>query len=134
MGLSGISIFQALADKMRWHQARQGVLAENIANADTPGYIERDLDPFSFGDQMKSTASVMVATTSPMHIEVASQDGGAGGFDSQSAPFEITPSGNGVTLEDEMMKVSGNEMDYQTVTALYQRSMGILRIALDKNG
>ena len=38
MGLSNISLFQALADKMRWHQARQGVLAENIANADTPGY------------------------------------------------------------------------------------------------
>ena len=41
MQIGGLSLFQALGDKMRWHQARQGVLAENVANADTPGYIER---------------------------------------------------------------------------------------------
>jgi flagellar basal-body rod protein FlgB len=133
MAINGLSLFQALADKMRWHQARQGVLAENVANADTPNYVERDLSPYSFGDELKSTATVSVATTSPMHIQ-AQSDGDGGGFDSQSSPFEITPSGNGVTLEDEMMKVAGNDMDYQAVTALYQRSIGIIRTAIDKNG
>jgi flagellar basal-body rod protein FlgB len=131
MTLSSISLFSALADKMRWHQARQGVLAENIANADTPGYIERDLTPFSFADQMKSVATVTTATTSPTHFSVSS-GGGNDGFSSESSPFEITPSGNGVTLEDEMMKVSGNDMDYQTVTALYTRSMAILRTAIGR--
>ena len=131
MALSSISLFSALADKMRWHQARQGVLAENIANADTPGYIERDLTPFSFADQMKSVATVTTATTSPTHFSVSS-GGGNDGFSSESSPFEITPSGNGVTLEDEMMKVSGNDMDYQTVTALYTRSMAILLTAIGR--
>ena len=130
MGLSGISIFQALTDKMRWHQSRQQVLAENIANADTPGYVERDLNPLTFDDQMKSVAMVSVSTTSPMHIS-ASSDDGTGGFGAKTTGgFEITPSGNGVSLEDEMMKVSGNDMDYQTVTALYTRSMAILKTAL----
>ena len=131
MAVSSISIFQALSDKMRWHQTRQGVLAENVANADTPGYIERDLDPYSFDNQLKSVASVTTSTTSPMHISVSS-NGGTGGFDSQSNPFEITPSGNGVTLEDEMMKVASNDMDYQTVTTLYTKSMAILRTALGR--
>ena len=49
MQIGGIQLFQALGDKMRWHQERQGVLAENIANADTPGFMERDLKAFSFG-------------------------------------------------------------------------------------
>ena len=129
MGLSGISIFQALTDKMRWHQSRQQVLAENIANADTPGYVERDLNPLTFDDQMKSLATVSVSTTSPMHISASSGDG-TGGFGSKTGGFEVTPSGNGVSLEDEMMKVSGNDMDYQTVTALYTRSMAILKTAL----
>ena len=130
MALAGIQLFQAFADKMKWHQQRQGILAENIANADTPGYIERDLDPFSIddGNMPRSMASVSVTTTSPLHIAVSSDD--VGSFGSQSAPFEIRPSGNGVTLEDEMMKVSGNDMDYQTVTALYTRSMAILKTAL----
>jgi flagellar basal-body rod protein FlgB len=46
--------------------------------------------------------------------------------------FEVTPDGNGVTLEDEMMKVAGNQMDYQMVTSLYTRSVRLLRVALGK--
>jgi flagellar basal-body rod protein FlgB len=116
---------------MRWHQERQGVLAENIANADTPDFVQRDLKAFSFGDEMKSVAMVTTSTTSPTHISVSS-GGGSGRFGDHSAPFEITPSGNGVTLEDEMMKVSGNDMDYQAVTTLYTRSMRLLKIAIGR--
>lgn len=130
MQIGGLSLFQALTEKMRWHQARQGVLAENIANADTPNYIERDLAGFSFGDELKSSATLSTSMTSPMHISASS--GGLGGFGDESSPFEITPSGNGVTLEDEMMKVSGNDMDYQAVTALYTRSLRLLKTAIGR--
>ncbi len=133
MADSSIGLFQALADKMRWHQQRQGVLSENIANADTPGYVERDLNPYSFDSELKSVATVTTTTTSPTHISVSSSGDGDGGFGSQSAPFEITPSGNGVTLEDEMMKVASNDMDYQAVTTLYTKSMAILRTALGRS-
>jgi flagellar basal-body rod protein FlgB len=128
-GIGSLPLLQALTEKMRWHQSRQQVLAENIANADTPGFTERDLSPLTFDDQVKSVASVTVATTSPMHIAVSSING-IDGFGSEKSAFEVTPSGNGVSLEDEMMKVSSNDMDYQTVTALYTRSMAILRTAL----
>ena len=130
MQIGGLSLFQALTDKMRWHQARQGVLAENIANADTPNYVQRDLATFSFGDALTSSATLTASTTSPMHISVSS--GGAGSYGDESSPFEITPSGNGVTLEDEMMKVSGNDMDYQAVTALYSRSLRLLKTAIGR--
>ena len=46
--------------------------------------------------------------------------------------FEITPEGNGVTLEDEMMKVTSNQMDYQAVTTLYSRSLRLLKTALGR--
>ena len=132
MQIGGLPLFQALTDKMRWHQARQGVLAENIANADTPGYVERDLEQFSFGDAMKSTATLTTSVTSPNHISASS--GGLDGFGAESSsPFEITPSGNGVTLEDEMMKVAGNDMDYQAVTALYTRSIKMIKTALGRS-
>jgi flagellar basal-body rod protein FlgB len=132
MQIGGLNLFVALGEKMRWHQERQGVLAENIANADTPGYIERDLKAFSFGEEMKSIAMVTTSMTSPNHISASS--GGPGLFGKGSSPFEITPSGNGVTLEDEMMKVSGNDMDYQAVTTLYTRSMRLLKIAIGRQG
>lgn len=130
MQIGGLALLSALTDKMRWHQERQGVLAENVANADTPNYIARDLKPYSFSDEMGSMATVSVSTTSPTHISVSS--GGTGTFGSQPTAYEVTPSGNGVGLEDEMMKVTGNEMDYQAVTALYMRSVRLLKVALGR--
>jgi flagellar basal-body rod protein FlgB len=130
MQIGGLSLFTALSEKMRWHQDRQGVLAENIANADTPGYVERDLKAFSFGGELKSVATLTTSTSSPSHMSATS--GGGGAFGTESSPFEITPSGNGVTLEDEMMKVSANDMDYQAVTTLYTRSMRLLKIAIGR--
>lgn len=134
MGLMDMPVFSALTDKMRWHQTRQGLLAENVANAETPGYRGRDLKQYDFADRQGAMASSAVVTmaTQPMHFSVSS--GGAGGFDAQRmANFEITPEGNGVTLEDEMMKVTTNMMDYQAATSLYQKSVRILRVALGKN-
>jgi flagellar basal-body rod protein FlgB len=130
MPIGGLSLFQALSDKMRWHQDRQGVLAENIANADTPGFVERDLKAYSFRDEMRSVATLTMSTSSPTHMSATS--GGVGAYGTESSPFEITPSGNGVTLEDQMMKVSANDMDYQAVTTLYTRSMRLLKIAIGR--
>ncbi len=132
MGLMNMPVFSALTDKMRWHQTRQGLLAENVANAETPGYRGRDLKQFDAVDRLSmSSASVSTTATQPMHFSVSS---GVGGFDAQRmANFEITPEGNGITLEEEMMKVTTNMMDYQAATSLYQKSVRILRVALGKN-
>ncbi len=134
MGLMDMPVFSALTDKMRWHQQRQGLLAENVANAETPGYRGRDLKQYDFADRagFGSSASVTTSATQPMHFLVSS--GGGGAFDAQRmASFEVTPEGNGITLEDEMMKVTTNMMDYQAATTIYQKSIRILRVALGKN-
>ena len=133
MQIGGLSLFQALSDKMRWHQARQGLLAENVANAETPGYRGRDLAQYDFDDRRAgfSSATVTTSATQPMHFSMSSAEGSV--FDAQRMPnFEITPEGNGVTLEDEMMKVTTNMMDYQAATSLYQKSISIIRLALGK--
>lgn len=133
MGLMDMPVFSALTDKMRWHQARQGLLAENVANAETPGYKGRDLKQYNLTDRMGSMSSAQITTlaTQPMHFSVSSE---GGPFDAQRmANFEITPEGNGITLEDEMMKVTTNMMDYQAATSVYQKSIRILRVALGKN-
>lgn len=133
MGLSNIPLFSALTEKMKWHQTRQGLLAENVANAETPGYRGRDLKAYGFAEHMQnlSVASIATTATNPMHIVKAGS--GADGFGSrQLNNFEITPEGNGVTLEDEMMKVTTNQMDYQAVTALYQRSVKMIKTALGR--
>lgn len=132
MQITGFSLLQAMAEKMKWHQARQTLLAENVANADTPGYVGRDLAPFRVDEGSQSLAATLsMSTSSPSHISISS--GGADGFaDTDSRAYQTTPDGNSVTLEEEMMKVSANEADYQTVAALYTRSLKLIRTALGK--
>lgn len=131
--LMNLPIFSALGEKMRWHQTRQGLLAENVANAETPGYRGRDLKVFDLEAQSSgfSRAGVSTAVTQPRHIPVHAAGSSAFGAQRMNS-FEITPSGNGVTLEDEMMKVTTNLMDYQAATTLYQKSVRILRTALGR--
>lgn len=135
MSLMNMPVFAALTDKMRWHQSRQGLLAENVANAETPGYRGRDLKQYDFADRASSVSSATVTTsaTQPMHFAVSSSDSSAFGAQ-RMANFEITPEGNGVTLEDEMMKVTTNMMDYQAATTLYQKSIKILKTAMGRQG
>ena len=49
-----------------------------------------------------------------------------------AATFEVRPTGNAVSLEDEMLKVAANQMDYQAATALYTRGLGLIKTALGK--
>ena len=134
MTFLNMPVFTALADKMRWHQTRQGLLAENVANAETPGYRGRDLAQYDFADNNGSFSSATVTTTAtqPNHFSVSSSADAAFGAQ-RMANFEITPEGNGVTLEDEMMKVTTNQMDFQAVTTLYTRSVRLLRTALGRS-
>ena len=128
-----LSLLNALTEKMKWHQARQGLLAENIANAETPGYRGRDLKAYGLEQHISSLSTAKIATvaTQPGHISV--QGTGADGFGPRPENgFEVTPEGNAVSLEDEMMKVTGNQMDYQAVTTIYQRSVKLLKTALGK--
>ncbi len=133
MDFNTIPLFTALATKMKWHQTRQGLLAENVANAETPGYRGRDLKDFTFERELAGIESLSTAVTRSGHIVASASSDMA--FNVKTADgFEITPNGNSVTLEDEMMKVAQNQMDYQTVTTLYTRSMRLLRTALGRQG
>jgi flagellar basal-body rod protein FlgB len=129
MPISDIPIFSMLRTKLQWHQERQHILAENVANADTPQFKPTDLAPPSF-DQ-SGVAPVTLWRTRATHL--ASADGGAADFPQKPTnDFEVVPSGNGVSLEDEMMKVASNQMDFQAASAVYTRGLGLIRTALGK--
>jgi len=126
--MDAMSLLNAMTQKMRWQQQRQDILAQNVANADTPNYRGQELKPIDFGDALNGVTQVALAATDPMHL-TGSDDAGDAETE-QQASFEVTPEGNGVTLEDEMMKVTANQMDYQAVTTLYTKSLGLIRTAL----
>jgi flagellar basal-body rod protein FlgB len=130
MPISDIPILSMLRTRMQWHQARQQVLAENVANADTPNYQAKDLAPPTFESAL-STASIGLDRTDPGHI--AMQMSSDSQFETDgTARYEVRPRGNSVTHEDEMMKVSSNQMDYEAAASLYTHSLALIKMAVDK--
>jgi flagellar basal-body rod protein FlgB len=135
MPISDIPIFSMLRTKMQWHQERQRLLAENVSNADTPNFKPRDLAPPKFdGRSPAAGASLALAQTSPAHIAAANSAGTPQFRTDRRGGYEVRPAGNAVNLEDEMLKVAANQMDYQTATTLYGKSLGLIRTALGKRG
>ena len=135
MAITDIPILSMLRTRMQWAQERQRVLAENVANADTPNYRARDLATPKF-DEPNQIAPTAVSAVSLMRTE-SGHIGGVGtsdfGFRTESKDnYEVRPTGNAVNLEDEMMKVAANQMDYQAATALYTRSLNLIKTALGK--
>ena len=134
MPISDMPIFAMLRTRMQWHQERQKVLAENVANSDTPNYRGRDLKAPKFDDPTKITpatvSSVSLTRTESGHIGGMSLSDSA--FRTEKGGYEVRPTGNSVSLEDEMMKVAANQMDYQAATAVYTRSLSLIKTALGK--
>jgi flagellar basal-body rod protein FlgB len=135
LAITDIPILSMLRTRLDWSQQRQRLLAENVANADTPNYRARDLKALKFEPvgQLagQGVTPVMLAQTENGHIGSATSTTSFG--TDRDAKYDVNPGGNSVSLEDEMMKVAANQMDYQTVTALYTRSLSLLKIALGKS-
>jgi flagellar basal-body rod protein FlgB len=116
---------------MQWHQQRQRVLAENVSNADTPNYQPRDLvRPTAQALASGAQPGLTLVRTSAAHI--GPQGGVANLGAERKGGYETRPAGNAVSLDDEMMKVAQNQMDYQAATSLYTRSLGLLKTAIGK--
>jgi flagellar basal-body rod protein FlgB len=143
MAIGDLPIFSMMKQRLHWLTERQQVLAQNVANANTPGYEARDLKELDFGAMVEASGPKLApVATSSMHIgtPVAGSGAGAasvmgharGGDVVKAGDFETSPTGNSVTLEDEMVKVAQTQMDYEAVTTLYTKSMGLLRIAVGR--
>ena len=131
MAITELPLFSMLRTRMQWHQERQRLLAENVANSDTPNFRPRDLSPLQFGRGMQAQASIGLDRTESGHI--TSSDSSSSQFQtSRYGGYDVRPTGNAVNLEDEMIKVAANQMDYQAATTLYTRSLGLIKTAIGK--
>jgi flagellar basal-body rod protein FlgB len=141
MAIGDLPIFMMMKQRMQWLTERQQVLSQNVANSDTPGYQARDLKELDFGTMVKRSGPVLKAVaTQAGHVgsPVSGSGNGVrfgeatGGTVVKKPDFETSPNGNSVVLEDQMIKVAETQMDYQTVTGLYAKSLGLIKIALGR--
>ena len=135
MDLRKLPIFAMMSARMDWLAQRQKVLAQNIANADTPGYKARDLPALDFKKMLGSRmAGLRPAVTQAAHFSTGVARAGE-----QARPVtdkkssETTLNGNAVVLEDELMKASQTAMDYEVTTNLYRKHISMIKDALGRN-
>ena len=133
MDIGDIPLFSMLRGRMGYLSERQKLIAQNVANSDTPGFSPKDLKPYDFAAQMKTASggAGMVAVTQPGHMLPPSQRSGPGGaFKTRTVKdSETTLDGNSVVLEEEMMKMSDARMSYEAAIGFYQKSLNLLRMA-----
>ena len=130
MDIGQIPLFAALSKRMSWLTARQTVLAENVANANTPGYSAKDLKELDFKSLIGNSPGsgpLRLAADQPGHIAPTVQN--------NPMPVVVVTDGksldgNGVSLESEMMKVSTNAADYSVITAIYKQNISMIKAAL----
>ena len=137
MNLADIPLFSMLRGRLGYLSEREKLISQNVANSDTPGYRPSDLKPFSFASQLKAATSQagVQAMSQPGHMQAPNARGNMGGVKPIRSPdSETTLDGNGVVLEEEMMKMTDARMNYDAAISFYQTSLGMLRSAIRAPG
>ena len=134
MNLPGIPLFNILRQRMSWLNDRQSVLSQNVANADTPGFEAKDLKPVDFSQLLRRTPvqgnfSPALAVTDPRHIAVSPSQG-SGFSEMLAADTEANPTGNTVSIEQEMIKVANTQAQYRAASNLYAKAVTMMRTAI----
>ncbi len=124
MNPTDLPLFGLLDRRIAWLDARQGVLSQNVANADTPGYAARDLPSFA---RALSGASLAPAVTSDRHISPT-----AGGTAARKLASEKAPDGNGVRLDEQLTRIADTDTAHELATTLYRKYLGLFRTAIGK--
>jgi len=124
-------LLAGLANRLNFLSARTSVIAENIANADTPDYEARDLSAPNFkkmaAAHTQNAQSLRVSDA--RHIQATSTSPAS--IATHAAPdAEASLNGNKVSLETQMMKLSNTRMEYQLASSVYRKALGMVRLAV----
>ncbi len=120
-----LAVLQLAHDAAVHAAARQGVIARNVAHADTPGFRAQDLP--SFATALREGGGTALRGTRPGHLDASAVTAPRPVVD-RGAP--VNPNGNSVALDRELMRAAVARQDHETALTVYRSVTGILRAAL----
>lgn len=109
-----IYLFDVASQQARWLSARQAVVASNVANANTPRFKARDIEPFA--NVLDKTALAMSATN-VAHMGVEANKVRAVKVKNEDS-WSVSHSGNSVSVEQELTKAGEINRSYSLNTAI----------------
>ena len=131
MDFESIPLFGVVKKRLAWLGQRQEVLAQNVANADTPAYRARDLKKFKFDELVRrEAAQVNMDTTRADHLGGRRKRIRDFAEHQERKPFETAPAGNAVILEEQMAKINESVVGHKLTTQLYRKHLGMIKAAV----
>ena len=126
-----IGILQVAQDLAAHASSRQSVIAQNIANADTPGYKAQDMA--TFADSFREAAHMRASSHPARAGHIALGAGRTAGAIFESAEFGAeSPNGNTVSLEDQLVRAADVKYQHDLALGIYAKSMNILRAGMGR--
>jgi len=124
----GLNVFK-VAHAMATHAGqRQAIVAQNVANADTPGYKAQDVQPFD--EVYENGAQAGMRASRAGHLNA--QSGPLGGLQTFAVDGTTDPNGNSVSVELELLRGVEIKRQHDRALAIYKSSMNILRSSLGR--
>lgn len=125
-----VGVLNLASDLASHAYRRQELIAQNIANADTPGYKARDLTKFSVSKD-SFDASFGMRKTHPSHFGTDRSSNSSETIRSTMLGGE-SPNGNSVALEDQLVRSAEVQHQHEMALGIYQKSLAILRLGLGR--
>ena len=133
-------LMAGIGTAMRHLSERQRVVAQNIANSETPGYKAREVDAPDFSELLaQADGARSKANVARPHIEISAGMSRLGARQPDSGHVrldrdisEVKPDGNNVTLEEQLLKMGQIQTDFATMTNLYRKQMSLMKTAIGK--
>jgi flagellar basal-body rod protein FlgB len=118
--MDAVNFFSIASQQNRWLSVRQSVLAQNIANVNTPGFKALDVQPF---EAVLNATGIEMRKTQETHLSPTS-GAGSDADTEEAAKWQVVHSGNSVSLEEQMLKageVAGNYARNTSVMKTFHR-------------
>jgi flagellar basal-body rod protein FlgB len=118
-----------IEDRLSLNTRRQELVASNIANIDTPGYVAKDV---SFEEVLKQAMEpkLQLVASHPQHIKNP-EPSEALEKEVKRVTIEMT---GPVDLEEEMAKLTRNNLEYQFLVTMLNKKFALLKLALTEGG
>lgn len=142
MTMEGIGLFSGIKAKMDYLNTAQKLVSENIANADTPGFRPKALGEADFASIVKQSMDtrgpgrkIVPAATQDGHLSsMSSNADGTARTREMRQTYEISPDGNAVVLEEQMIQANKHMIDYNTMLRVFKKNTTMLNMAVRSGG
>ena len=133
MSFNNITLFASARKRLDWLTQRQEVLAQNIANSDTPKYRASDLKGYKFHEILRrESMQLNMSASEGNHMPGQRKRIRDFSENKERSPYETAPNGNSVVLEEQMAKVNESQISHQFTTNIYKKHIKMFMMALGR--